>query len=252
MPESKKEDIIFGFQHDKGRKEDLTLDVDVKNKCRIIVATSELMGVGFTLHRAHRVVLMEPDWTTAAEEQVYARIHRIGGLNQITWARRLITKDDTQEQEVIQRQTARNLATELVFNPDTEVPEGGDLNREVTTFPPNNSPPVPSSSEASPPKPPAKQKKAGTGTANPKANPKKLTAAEQEKARKAAEAEKKKKREKETKATKRAADKEIEHHSASKKPPKKAAPAKTKPKPKTQRKKAQQQPRYSPGDDFDY
>lgn len=62
-------------------------------ECRVLVGSTRILGQGVTLHRAFRLVLMEPNRHAAVEAQVSKRIHRIGSQADRCWIYRLINPD---------------------------------------------------------------------------------------------------------------------------------------------------------------
>ena len=62
------------------------------------------MGQGYTLHKAHRLVLMEPNAHAAVEAQNGERIHRFGSETDRCRVYRLIAPDSALEQSIIDDQ----------------------------------------------------------------------------------------------------------------------------------------------------
>lgn len=118
MPSPAKKNHMENFQHDRDR----AAGKELNNNCRSLISTSKVFGVGFTLQRTHRVLLMEPDWLIASEEQAFAREHHMGILNPKIWARRLVTRDNKIDQQVISRQKARGTFDQLVIDPGASPP----------------------------------------------------------------------------------------------------------------------------------
>lgn len=56
----------------------------IGEKATILLSTPGLIGVGYTLTRAFRVVLMEPAWMRRDEEQAYSRVKRLGQMSEST------------------------------------------------------------------------------------------------------------------------------------------------------------------------
>lgn len=82
MNADERESVVSSFQ--AGR------DLEAKQlPIRIIVGTTRIIGQGLNLNRACRIVLMEPQRSSAIENQASTRIHRIGSLTDKCWVYRL-------------------------------------------------------------------------------------------------------------------------------------------------------------------
>ena len=81
-PGSERDGILARFQEDREVEE---AEVPI----RVVVGTTRILGVGLTLHKAFRLVLMEPSYSLGAEMQLAKRIHRIGVATDRCWFYRL-------------------------------------------------------------------------------------------------------------------------------------------------------------------
>lgn len=82
-----------------------------KQDIQVLIGTTRLLGVGLQLTRACNIVLMEPDHHFVRELQGYARVHRIGQRNPISYSYRLIEESSEIEQRVLKRQADRKETT---------------------------------------------------------------------------------------------------------------------------------------------
>jgi len=71
MNQAKRDAVVARFNKDK--------------TCRVLVAQIQAAGTGLNLQAAERVVIVEPAWTPALNEQAIARAHR-GGQTKRVWA----------------------------------------------------------------------------------------------------------------------------------------------------------------------
>jgi hypothetical protein len=60
------------------RRRSVVVDAFQAGRCPLLIATYGTGGLGFTLHRARHVVLLERPWTPGDAEQAEDRCHRIG------------------------------------------------------------------------------------------------------------------------------------------------------------------------------
>ena len=77
------------------------------NSCRVMLATSQKAGTGFTFTAASYAIFIDTPWTMSETLQCEDRIHRIGSKNPV-FIYRLITKDtiDEKVEEIINRKDA--------------------------------------------------------------------------------------------------------------------------------------------------
>lgn len=95
-------------------------------ECRVLVGSTRILGQGITLHRAFRLVLMEPSRHAAVEAQASKRIHRIGTEADKCWIYRLINPSSRIEALlVLDQKSQRN--NEHLAGSLTEVGSAGDL-----------------------------------------------------------------------------------------------------------------------------
>ena len=78
-----------------------------KRDVQILIGTTRLLGVGLQLTRACNIVLMEPDHHFVRELQGYARVHRIGQRNPLSYSYRLIDDSSEIENRILKRQADR-------------------------------------------------------------------------------------------------------------------------------------------------
>ena len=86
--------------------------------CRFLVGTSATLGTGFTLTKAFRIVLVEPDWLVSTELQVRKRVNRIGQRNLKTISYRLLAPDSVIEKGILRRQCTRSVFSKLILDFD--------------------------------------------------------------------------------------------------------------------------------------
>lgn len=99
----------------------------------VMLVSVKAGGTGLTLTAADRVVLLDPWWNPAVEEQAAARAHRIGRERPVTVVRLIAA--DTVEERILELQAAkRRLAAETVEGPALDVSALGvdDLRRLLT------------------------------------------------------------------------------------------------------------------------
>jgi SNF2 family DNA or RNA helicase len=66
------------------------------SKCRVLVAQIQAAGTGLNLQCAERVLIVEPAWTPALNEQAIARAYRAGQSKRV-WASYLCLSDSIDE-----------------------------------------------------------------------------------------------------------------------------------------------------------
>lgn len=106
--------LVEGFQDDR--------NADESNNPDILVGTVQTLGVGLTLTRASKVVLVEPDYVRKNEEQVFARVSRIGQRNSKTVAYRMICPEVQVEAMILERQRQRGVFQDLSYGADGDGP----------------------------------------------------------------------------------------------------------------------------------
>ena len=85
-------------------------DQPLKNSTKspdILIGTTTLIGQGFTLTRAFRLVIMGPEWLATDEEQCVGRIRRLGQKNKCTISYCLIEKGVKVEEGILNRHALR-------------------------------------------------------------------------------------------------------------------------------------------------
>lgn len=60
------------------KRADLFLEFQGSDELRVLTGTYKTMSEGATLTRACTCIMMDPDWSIAAENQAKGRIHRVG------------------------------------------------------------------------------------------------------------------------------------------------------------------------------
>ncbi|KIW14405.1 hypothetical protein PV08_07187 [Exophiala spinifera] len=75
---------------------------------QIIIGTAAIMGQGLTLHRAHRVLLMEPSRHFAVECQNADRVHRLGVKTDVCYFYRLVNTNSCTEAALVVSQAIQN------------------------------------------------------------------------------------------------------------------------------------------------
>jgi len=87
--------LIQEFQETRPRRDD-------SPPLRVLVGTTNLMGQGYTLHKASRLVLMEPNPHAAVEAQIADRVHRLGSRTDRSWFYRLIAPESALEKGIVE------------------------------------------------------------------------------------------------------------------------------------------------------
>lgn len=98
MKASERQAIVDAFVDAKGKSQAM-----FKRDIKFLIGTTQAMGTGLELTRAHNVVLMEPDEFTK-ECQAYGRVDRIGQANPVSYSYRLIDGGSEIEKKILQRQ----------------------------------------------------------------------------------------------------------------------------------------------------
>jgi SNF2 family DNA or RNA helicase len=97
-----RDDIVEAFNEDQPLKKSTN-----QKPPNILISTTQTAGLGLTLTRAYRVVLMGPEWLAGTEHQCVARIRRMGQKSSQTLSYRLIAKDVKVEEGILNRQALR-------------------------------------------------------------------------------------------------------------------------------------------------
>lgn len=77
-------------------------------------------GTGLTLTAADRVILLDPWWNPAVEEQAAARAHRIGRTRPVTVVR-IVARDTVEDKVLALQDNKRRLAAEAIDGPALDV-----------------------------------------------------------------------------------------------------------------------------------
>ena len=75
--------LITGKHTSKAERFELVNEFQKPDTTRLLIANSKSAGVGFTLTAADRVLIMEPDWNKAVNDQAIDRTHRVGQTNSV-------------------------------------------------------------------------------------------------------------------------------------------------------------------------
>ncbi|OAP60180.1 hypothetical protein AYL99_05182 [Fonsecaea erecta] len=78
-----------------------------ESRIRVLIGTVAIIGSGLTLHRAIRLVLMEPQHSVEVEMQTAARIHRLGVATDQCWFYRLHNPASSIEEMIMQDHAAQ-------------------------------------------------------------------------------------------------------------------------------------------------
>ncbi|KAI1624961.1 P-loop containing nucleoside triphosphate hydrolase protein [Exophiala viscosa] len=103
-------DLVNEFQA-QGSVEDEDGAKPESRTFRVLIGTARIMAQGLTLHKANRLVLMEPSYSVTVEEQASKRVHRIGSRSDRCWFYRLVNPDSRLEMGILKAQ-ARELSFE--------------------------------------------------------------------------------------------------------------------------------------------
>lgn len=97
------------------KRSDIVKDFNANDDCKIFLSSYKAGGLGINLTGADNVVLMEPWWNTATEEQAICRSHRIGQTKPVTvYSLVAIPSFETYLLKVQERKN--NLAKEFIDN----------------------------------------------------------------------------------------------------------------------------------------
>ena len=77
------------MSHDARSKEIVEFSKNKKKK--ILLASLKAGGLGLNLTMASRVLLLDPYWNSACEQQAFARVYRIGQTKETQLCRLVIT-----------------------------------------------------------------------------------------------------------------------------------------------------------------
>ncbi len=89
--------LVQEFQETRPRRDHLP-------PIRVLIGTTNIMGQGYTLNKANRLVLMEPNPHAAVEAQIADRVHRLGSRTDRCWFYRLIAPESELEKGIVQDQ----------------------------------------------------------------------------------------------------------------------------------------------------
>lgn len=96
-------------------------EVKKRNTYFILLLSAKAGGVGLNLIGANRLILMDPDWNPATDQQAMARIYREGQKREV-FIYRLISKN-TIEEVILQRQYLKGKLS-VVVQENQMLPEG--------------------------------------------------------------------------------------------------------------------------------
>jgi hypothetical protein len=114
-PEKERARAITAFQHGQGD---------------LFLISLKAGGFGLNLTQADYVIILDPWWNPAAEDQAADRAHRIGQLRPVT-VYRLVAKDTVEERIVALHRHKRNLADSLLAGMTEAAPVDLDALREL-------------------------------------------------------------------------------------------------------------------------
>lgn len=80
----------------QGRRDEVIKQFTGDSKCRVLVAQIQAAGTGLNLQCAERVLIVEPAWTPALNEQAIARAYRAGQSKKV-WASYVCLTDSIDE-----------------------------------------------------------------------------------------------------------------------------------------------------------
>jgi SNF2 family DNA or RNA helicase len=111
MDKSRVQKIVWLFQ------EDDTNDTTLEESPQYLVGTTKLIGVGFTMTKARRLVQLDPEWMSRDEQQARKRINRITQKGQ-TYTYALYSEGSQVEQMIHDRQNRRAHMMNLALDPN--------------------------------------------------------------------------------------------------------------------------------------
>eukprot|EP00041_Stephanoeca_diplocostata_P035931 m.1285333 g.1285333 ORF g.1285333 m.1285333 type:complete len:982 (-) comp24780_c0_seq32:2645-5590(-) len=80
-----------------------------RDEIRVLLLTMRVGGVGLNLTAASHVILLDPWWNPAVEEQAIDRVHRIGQTKRVT-VKRFVVRDSIEERILELQERKRHLA----------------------------------------------------------------------------------------------------------------------------------------------
>ncbi|KAL8925322.1 MAG: hypothetical protein Q9208_003612 [Pyrenodesmia sp. 3 TL-2023] len=101
-----RERMQLAFQEDPTLMANAKPPISNDEKARALLASSGVAGVALTLHRAHHLVKVDPDFLDGQDRQVINRVWRIGQDSKC-WVWRFITADMFEEVIIRKRQEIR-------------------------------------------------------------------------------------------------------------------------------------------------
>lgn len=96
-----------------GARKKIVEDFQSSPRCKILLMTLKVGGVGLNLTAADTVYIFEPWWNKAAEEQAINRLHRIGQKATVN-AFSIITADTIEEKILLLQQQKAELFDRLI------------------------------------------------------------------------------------------------------------------------------------------
>jgi SNF2 family DNA or RNA helicase len=116
-PEKERTRAIAAFQHGQGD---------------VFLISLKAGGFGLNLTQADYVLILDPWWNPAAEDQAADRAHRIGQLRPVT-VYRLVAKDTVEERIIALHRQKRNLADSLLEGMTNAAPLDLEALRDLLT-----------------------------------------------------------------------------------------------------------------------
>ena len=101
---------------------------------RFLVGSTLVLGVGLTLTRAFRCVLMDPEWLRTSEEQAIGRVFRVGMAqpSPVTYSYRILLQGFEPERVITTRQDARGRIQTDVYSKAHTIEDVDDVLEEDT------------------------------------------------------------------------------------------------------------------------
>ena len=100
------------FERSKGAKPDSA--ADAVKRGAVFLASMKAGGVGINLVAASSVLIVDPWWNAAVEDQCISRIHRIGQKAAVVRVRKFVVDDSVEEKMVKLQMSKKALATDLL------------------------------------------------------------------------------------------------------------------------------------------
>lgn len=83
--------------------------------CHVMLASLKAGGIGLNLTMASKVILIDPWWNDAAEQQAFCRVYRIGQTKETTMTRLVV--ENTIDEEIMEMQARKTVEINTVMEP---------------------------------------------------------------------------------------------------------------------------------------